>query len=153
MALGGGRKRSELQRKNCQVELYRCEKVQKVVNMSSIAITKMQEVQMLCLDAQKPKTFHCLQPIATKKMPIDTLLTPPPTPPHTHPRLKECRGRHAKATWSVGSGDIVLYQANKNILPKYLIPECFFLSAKKTRNANFLKNSAVWDTGFRKKIG
>ena len=40
---------------------------------------------------------------------------------------------------------------NINILPKYLIPECFFLSAKKTRNANFVNNSAVRDTGFRKK--
>ena len=43
------------------------------------------------------------------------------------------------------------YRANSNILPKYLIPGCFFLSAKKTRNAKFLNNSAVRDTGFRKK--
>ena len=43
------------------------------------------------------------------------------------------------------------YRANSNILPKCLIPECFFLSAQKTRNTNFLNNSAVRDTGFRKK--
>ena len=43
------------------------------------------------------------------------------------------------------------YQANSNILPKYLIPQCFFLSEKKQETQFFLNNSAVWDTGFRKK--
>ena len=44
------------------------------------------------------------------------------------------------------------YRANSNILPKYLIPQCFFLSAKKTRNAIFLIILPFGTQDFVKKI-
>ena len=38
-----------------------------------------------------------------------------------------------------GLADTGGYRANSNILPKYLIPECFFLSTKKNKKHKLFK--------------